>query len=119
MAGRLHNEKRKKLRKSLVLVPELWGIELGRSAYLVQMDLIIRVTHCPVSSDQLVICHTNHHCALAQDCSHRRSRVNMESMGAHFDGGARLASLEIPHTANPRLNPIPDTSHGRSIKDGP
>ena len=47
MAGKLQNQKRKKLTKSLVLVPELAGIELGKSRYLDQIDVITRVTHSP------------------------------------------------------------------------
>lgn len=47
MAGKLHNQKRKKLRKSLVLVPELAGMLLGRSVYLVQIARIMSVTHSP------------------------------------------------------------------------
>ena len=47
MAGKLQNQKRKKLTKSLVLVPELAGIELGKSRYFDQIEVIIRVTHSP------------------------------------------------------------------------
>lgn len=49
MAGKLHNQKRKKLRKSLVLVPELAGMLLRRSVYLVQIARIMSVTHSPTT----------------------------------------------------------------------
>ena len=48
MAGRLHAQKRKKLTKSRVVVPEDAGRELGTLLYFVQIDDIIRVTHSPV-----------------------------------------------------------------------
>ena len=51
MAGKLQSQKRKKLTKSLVFVPELVGMEFGKSSYLVQIDLSIRVTHCPPIHD--------------------------------------------------------------------
>lgn len=47
MAGRLQTQKRKKLTKSRVFVPEPAGMLLGRSAYFVQMDRIMSVTHSP------------------------------------------------------------------------
>jgi len=49
IAGRLQNQNRKKLTKSLVFVPELAGMELGRSLYDVQIDRIMSVTHSPAS----------------------------------------------------------------------
>lgn len=47
MAGRDMSQKRKKERKSRVLVPEEEGRLLGRRSYCGQMAEIMRVTHCP------------------------------------------------------------------------
>ena len=48
IAGRLHNQKIKKLTKSLVLVPEFAGMLFGKLSQLFQMLRIIKYTQVPV-----------------------------------------------------------------------
>src|ERR1700761_6828944 len=47
MAGKLPTQKRKKLTKSRVLVPELSGMEFGRVCQLDQIDRIMSLTQVP------------------------------------------------------------------------
>ena len=57
MAGRDPTQKRKNDTKSLVLVPEDLGMLLGRSAYLVQIERIMSVTHSPVEQCSISLTH--------------------------------------------------------------